>query len=153
MPVNTYVAVTQDPRKMRFIEWLTTPPSMRDPETEEEFAAVIDVHPKTLHNWKRDPEFKYVWHGKTDEVIGGDDRRQAVIDALFAAASDPFNPRSVSAAKEYREWLKLMAPEQAGSGEIVADKPLALLSDEEIDDLLARGLQNQQVEFHSADPE
>lgn len=151
MPVNRYVAVTQDPRKMRFIEWLTTPPPMREPDTEEAFAAVIDVHPKTLHNWKHDPEFKSVWHGENDKVLGGDDRRKAVIDALFEAASDPNHPRQVTAAKEYREWLKLMSPETEGTGEVVAHKRLELLTDEEIDDLLARGLQNQQIEFHSAD--
>lgn len=153
MPRNTYVPVRQDTNKMRFIEWLTTPPPMREPATEEEFAAVIDVHPKTLYNWKVDPEFKMVWHGETDKVIGGDDRRQQVMDALYAQASDPYHPRSVQAAKLWGEWIEKMSPPAAESGEVVATKPLHMLSDDEIKDLLARGLQNNQVEFHSADAE
>ncbi len=144
------MAVTQDPRKMRYIDWLTTPPPMRDPQTEEELALTIDVHTKTLYNWRHDPEFKAVWHQETDKVVGGDDRRQAVIDALFEAASDPDHPRCVSAAKEYREWLKLMAPPDE-PGTVTASKPLTLLSDEELKDLLARGIQNQQIEFHDGD--
>lgn len=146
MARNSYLAVEQDPAKMRYVEWLTTPPSMREPATEEEFALTIDVHPKTLYNWRHDPEFKMVWHGETDKVVGGDDRRQSVIDALYEAASDPGNPRCVSAAKEYREWLRVMTPPDE-PGAVVATKRLELLTDEEIDDLLARGLQAQQIEF------
>jgi hypothetical protein len=149
MPRNSYVAVTQDPRKMRFIEWLTTPPAMREPRTEEEFALTVDVHPKTLHNWKHDPEFKAVWHGETDRVVGGDDRRQAVMDALYEAASDPNHPRMAAAAKLWFDNLKAMSPENE-PGQVVATKRLELLTDEEIEDLLARGLANQQVEFHDA---
>lgn len=151
MARNKYLAVTQDPKKMLFIEWLTTPPPDRDPPTEEEFAATIDVHPKTLYNWKRDPEFKGVWHAETDKVVGGDDRRQAIMDALFEAASDPGNPRMVSAAKEWRQWVEQMSPPAAEGGEVVATKRIELLTDEELDDLLARGLANQQVEIRGGD--
>lgn len=151
MARNKYLAVTQDPKKMLFIEWLTTPPPDRDPSTEEEFAATIDVHPKTLYNWKRDPEFKGVWHAETDKVVGGEDRRQAIMDALFEAASDPNNPRMVSAAKEWRQWVEQMSPPAAEGGEVVATKRIELLTDEEIEDLLARGLANQQVEIRGGD--
>lgn len=134
---------------MRYIEWLTTPPPMREPATEEELALEIDVHTKTLYNWRHDPEFKAVWHGETDKVVGGDDRRQAVIDALYEAASDPSHPRQVAAAKEYRVWVEQMSP-PSEPGTVTATKPLTLLTDDEIKDLLARGLQNQQYEFHDA---
>ena len=48
-----YVPVRQDAKKMRYIEWLTTPPQERVPATERELARELDVIPKTLYNWKK----------------------------------------------------------------------------------------------------
>lgn len=120
---------------MRFIEWLTTPPAARNPETEAEFARMIDVHVKTLYNWKHDREFREVWQGETDQVIGDLDKRQRVLDALYEAAADPRNPRHVSAAKLYLEAIREMSPERAASG-----KAVGLLTDAELQQMISRNM-------------
>jgi len=140
---KAYVPVAQDARKMRYIEWLTTPPHMRNPRTEGQLAAELDVYPKTLFNWKQDREFCDVWHHETNDVIGGDDRRQAVMDSLFRAASDEHNPRHVSAAKVYLDAIGAMSPGRLEIS-VTGDKALGLLSDDELEGLLARGLADRQ---------
>jgi hypothetical protein len=132
---KAYVPVRQDPEKMRFIEWLTTPPAARQPATEAEFARMIDVHVKTLYNWKHDREFRETWQGETDQIIGDLDKRQRVLDALFEAASDARNPRHVSAAKLYLEAIREMSPERESQG-----KAIGLLTDAELALMIDRNL-------------
>jgi hypothetical protein len=96
---KAYVPVRQDPEKMRFIEWLTTPPAARQPATEAEFARMIDVHVKTLYNWKHDREFRETWQGETDQIIGDLDKRQRVLDALFEAHLARANPHMLAIVK------------------------------------------------------
>jgi len=45
-----------DPRA-RFLEWLATPQSERDPRTQRQFAKSFGIHETTLSRWKLDPEF------------------------------------------------------------------------------------------------
>lgn len=130
---------------MAFIEWLTTPPHAREPRTEKEFAASIDVYYKTLYNWKHDREFREVWQDNTDQVIGGEDRRQAVMDALYKAAADERNPRHVAAAKLYLDAIGAMSPSKMNVQ--VTHKALGMLSDEEIEVLMARGIAEQRAEM------
>jgi hypothetical protein len=132
---KAYEPVHQNPEKMRFIEWLTTPPTARNPPTEAEFARMIDVHVKTLYNWKHDREFREVWQGETDQVIGDLDKRQRVLDALFEAASDVRNPRHVSAAKLYLEAIREMSPERQS-----ASKAIGSLTDAELELMTQRAL-------------
>lgn len=121
---------------MAYIEWLTTPPHARDPRTERELAAVLDVYPKTLYNWRHDREFREVWQDNTDQVIGGEDRRQAVMDALFQAAKDEHNPRHVQAAKLYLDAIGAMSPQRVDV--TVNNKALGMLTDEEIEELMGK---------------
>jgi hypothetical protein len=137
VPKNYYTPVRQDPEKMRYIEWLTTPPKAREPATEQEFARMIDVHTKTLYNWKQDREFRDVWQGETDQIIGDLDRRQAVLDTLFEAARDPRNPRHVAASKLYLEAVGAMTPPKLDV--TVNHKNVGQLTDAELDGLIARG--------------
>lgn len=132
---KAYVPVRQDPEKMRFIEWLTTPPAARQPPTEAEFARMIDVHVKTLYNWKHDREFRETWQSETDQVIGDLDKRQRVLDTLYEAASDPRNPRHVSAAKLYLEAIREMTPERESGA-----KAIGMLTDDELAKMIDRTL-------------
>jgi hypothetical protein len=134
-----FVPVRQDPRKMRYIEWLTTPPTHRQPKTEVELAREIDVFPKTLYNWRQERDFREVWSDDTDRVVGGEDRRQRVMDTLYDAAVDHRNPRHVAAAKLYLDTLGAISPPREG----VSGKAIGMLTDDEIEQLLSRGILEQ----------
>jgi hypothetical protein len=138
---KAYQPVRQNPEKMLYIEWLTTPPTARNPPTEAEFARMIDVSVKTLYNWKHDREFRDVWQGETDQVIGDLDKRQAVLDTLYEAASDPRNPRHVPAAKLYLEAIKQMTPERQSEA-----KAIGMLTDAELALMIDRTLAETQNE-------
>jgi hypothetical protein len=151
VPKNSYVPVLQDPRKMRYIEWLTTVPNYRVPRTERELAHELDVFPKTLYNWRQDREFIDIWRGESDEVIGGPDRRQAVLETLYRAATDERNPRHVTAGKLYLEAIGAMAPPKLDV--TISGKALGLLTDEEIERLIAMGVAElKQEEAHGQEP-
>lgn len=133
-----YIPVRQDPRKMRYIEWLTTPMSERTPSNEIELAAELDVYPKTLYNWRHEREFKDVWSEETETVGLSEDKRANIINNLYEVGMDKTNPRMVMAAKEFLNYYKELRPERDGE-DPTAGKALNMLSDEELDALLAEG--------------
>jgi hypothetical protein len=144
-----YIPIRQDPEKMRYIEWLTTPPRARQPPTEKEFAVMIDVHTKTLFNWRQDREFREEWQNATDQVIGDLDRRQVVLDTLFEASRDARNPRHVAAAKLWLEAVGAITPPKLDV--TVSHKAVGMLSDDELEKLVARGVAELQAEGGSAE--
>lgn len=123
---------------MRYISWLTTVPDYRQPKTERELAAELDVYPKTLYNWRQDKDFREVWQDESDEVIGNPDRRQAVLETLYRAATNERNPRHVAAGKLYLEAIGAMAPPKLDV--TVSGKALGSLSNDELDLLIGLGL-------------
>src|SRR5262245_34283960 len=127
---------------MRYIEWLTTPPQDRIPAQEKELAKELDVYPKTLYNWKQDREFRDVWRDESDEVIGGEDKRQRVLETLYMAAIDYRSPRHVAAAKLYLETIGAIGPSREPSQ---ASKAVGLLTDAELQSLIAQGLAEQKA--------
>ena len=133
-----YTPVRQDPKKMRYIEWLTTPPQHRVPGTERELAAELDVYPKTLYNWRQEREFREVWRDDADEVIGGEDKRQRVMETLYMAAIDYRSPRHVAAAKLYLETIGALGPQRVDVQ--VSSKAVGMLDDEELERLIAIGV-------------
>ncbi|HEX5016006.1 MAG TPA: phBC6A51 family helix-turn-helix protein [Actinomycetes bacterium] len=146
------VPVLQDAKKMRYIEWLNTPRQFRIPPTKAEMAAALDVYPKTLYNWENDREFRKVWRGEADEILdehGAEDKVQVVLDSLYQAARDPRSPRHVTAAKLYLETIGAIGPQRVEVQ--VSSKALSMLSDDEIERLIARGLAEQRAEVEAGD--
>jgi hypothetical protein len=139
-----YTPVRQDARKMAYIHWLTTPPTARDPRTEKDLAVQLDINVKTLYHWRHERDFREAWQAETDNVVGGDDQRQRVLETLYEAATDPRNPRHVPAAKLYLEAIGAMSPQKMDV--TVTGKAVGMLTDDEIEGLIARGLMEQQAE-------
>jgi hypothetical protein len=142
---KSYMPVRQDVRKMRYIQWLTTPPQERIPSTQADLAKELDVYPKTLWNWRQDREFRDVWRDDADEVIGGEDKRQRVMETLYMAAIDYRSPRHVAAAKLYLETIGAIGPQRIDIQ--VSNKAIGLLTDEELAKLIDQGLTEQKTEL------
>ena len=123
---------------MRYIKWLTTVPDHRHPKTEKDLAAELDVYPRTLYNWRQDKDFRAVWSDEADEVIGDVDRRQAVLETLYRAATNERNPRHVTAGKLYLEAIGAITPPHLDV--TVSGKALGMLTDDELESLIARGV-------------
>lgn len=130
-----HVPVDADPKKLRYLRWLTTPRAEREPASERKLAVELDVSVKTLYNWRQQTEFRRRWEQETDTIIGGDDRRQAVFDALFETATDRNHKQHVQAAVAFTKLIAEIQPSVANLRQ--TDKPLTQLSAKELEAMIA----------------
>lgn len=73
-------------KQVDFIEWLCTPPAIREPKTQVEYARSVHCHHKTLAAWKRDLDFKRAWDHRLTELQVDPENLEAVMAALFSKA-------------------------------------------------------------------
>ena len=92
-------------RMERFVEWTLTPANLREPASKAKLAVELGVHPNTLRNYQHDPAFQKAVTHRARSLVRTD-RLPDVLDSLFVQASDPTNPRSVSAAKALLEFAQ-----------------------------------------------
>jgi hypothetical protein len=126
---------SDDPRKLRLMQWLTTPRNERSPSSQDRLATELNVHPRSIRDWMSDPVFREAWEREAKNVVGDPDRVQNVLDELYRAAIDSGNKAQVQAAKLYLEATNSIKPAPI---EITVSKPHEL-SDEQLDELLAQG--------------
>jgi hypothetical protein len=105
-PGESFKTGSQDKRDRmsRYVEWMLTPPESREPKTKTALAEELGVTPQTLHNYGKDA-FVQRELGERSRAVARVDKLPAVIEALYAVASDPDNSRSVPAAKTLLEWM------------------------------------------------
>lgn len=137
MATNEELVLTAD--QQRYIDWLCTAPSERNPSTAEEFAAMIGVNSSTLRRWKKKDNFITQWESQSKNHQGSPERTQGVLDAMFAKAVDG----DVRAAQLWLQAMNKMAPAQV---EVKHDKSASQLSDEELDELIATLAAHEQSE-------
>ena len=102
-----------DWRVQTFIDWLTTPVDKREPSSQGALAEQLGMDRSDLGSWKKDPEFLKEWHKRFLATVGGPDRRQRVLDALYRTATDETDPRQVPAARAYLDGINALAPKEA----------------------------------------
>lgn len=93
--------------KEQWAEWLATPSERRD-ETKKEMAVVLGVTERTLNNWAKEPAIV----SKVQQITGRFVKVNLlpeIIQALEDQATDPSNPRSVSAAKLLLDFMEKRA--------------------------------------------
>jgi transcriptional regulator with XRE-family HTH domain len=132
-----------DPRKVRLLEWLTTPPIERSPRTQKELADELMVSPRTIRDWRDDDRFRRVWEKRAKEVAGDPERIQRVLNALFDAATDPQARDRVAAGKLYLESINAIKPPTV---EVSVTRKLEELSDDELNAMIAKGAAELQAE-------
>lgn len=135
------VNIDSDPKKLRYLQWLTTPKADRKPASERQLAAEMGISVKTLYNWRQQTEFRRRWELETDTIIGGDDRRQAVFDALFETATDRNHKQHVQAAVAFTKLIAEIQPSAANLRQ--TDKPLSQLNQKELEAMIAAAAQEE----------
>lgn len=140
--VSITVMEFTDARHLRLIEWLTTPPAMREPKTKAGLAEEFGVSPRTVRDWQARPEVRAAWEKRSMEVAGDPERVQAVLDELHTVALDRTSPKQVTAAKLYLEAVDAIKPPEM----TVNVKDARALSDDELDALIARGAAELKLE-------
>ena len=128
--------VEEDPRKQRFIDWLVTPPTKREPRTQNQLAEQMELSERTLVQWKTQDDFRQAWQERSLRVIGNPDRAKEILDSLFLVGRNPNHKNHVPAAKLYLEAIDAIKPKQIN---VQVSHDASKLSDVELDALIALG--------------
>ena len=139
---HLHIPIT-DFRKQTFLEWLCTPVKEREPGSLLKLAEQIQVDRRTLQNWRDDKEFLEAWEKRYLKTIGDPSRKNEIMDTLYKTATDPDDPKHVTAAKTYFEIEGGLKPTKM---EVSVTRPAASLTDDELDAILAEKIsQERQV--------
>lgn len=94
----------KDERLRIYAEWLATPQAARKPRTKAELATLLDVSRTTMWNYEQEPWLQSeILRRQRSEISVSS--LQDVINTLVSQATDPENPRSVSASKLIFDFL------------------------------------------------
>lgn len=112
--------------KQLFIEWLSLPLSLREPKTKTEMAKQLGVDRRTLYDWEHDVRVIAQIPVTVIREYTGSDFAETVA-AVKAVATDPTNPRCVSAAKLLFDMME----------KVTATRAEVPLSEKSLDELRA----------------
>jgi len=132
---NTYLLMAHEEdlgltvNQQKYLDWLCTAPSERNPASKQGFADAIGVDVTTVRRWEKKDVFARLWESRARAVQGSPERTQKVLDTLHERALDG----DVRAAQLWLQAMDKMAPAQV---EVKTDRQAAQLSDEELDDLI-----------------
>jgi hypothetical protein len=134
----TYLVMGEltDARHIRLVDWLTTAPKLREPSTFKELAAELGVSDRTLRDWKQRPEVRSQWEKRAVEVAGDPERTQRILDALYAAATDPEARDRVQAAKAWADMTGAIKPPAKETVALTKDT-IKQITDADLDRLIA----------------
>ena len=127
-----------DPRHQTVLEWLCTPPAMRDPKTKTLLAESLGVTRATLNGWIKTKRFQEAWEELSREVVGGIDRVQEVLEEMRLASLDRQRRDQVSAAKLYLDAVGAIKPPEKKVQVSLSRDDLAEFTDAELDEMIAR---------------
>ena len=132
-----------DARQEQYLNWLLTPASERIPSSQQKYCELHNIDPTTVRRWQKKQYFIREWERRVGELQGSPERTQRILDALYEKGVDG----DVRAAKLYLEATNRLTPTTAGQH--TAAKPTGELSDQELDELIAkmadREKQNRQL--------
>lgn len=120
----------KDRRQAIYMAWLIQPKDEREPRTKQAMAEVLGVTVQTLFNYERDPDFAGAVRERLSRAFKVD-RLPNLFESLYATATDPENPRQVTAARTLLEWFGRSDAAQGAAAE------LANLSLEELEAVAA----------------
>jgi hypothetical protein len=138
-----------DWRKVKYMEWLLTPPADREPRHRNGLAELFGVDVRTMSGWSEHPQFREEWQRRVTRIVGDPSRGQRIMDTLYAAATDPMNRAQVQAAKLYLEATNAIRPPAVE----LTVKRTTELSDDELNTLLSQGATALAAERRADQPE
>ena len=82
-------AMALDIARRRFLTWLLTPPSEREPATQGLVADELGTTAYKLNKWKEEAEFLKEWEREYLRTVGNPEVKMKIMQALEQIASDP----------------------------------------------------------------
>lgn len=118
------------PDQELFLEWLLTPPDMRQPSSQNEWARQHGLATQTVARWKtQDTLFRTTWEKRIYEMGVGPERLQVLLERLYQAGQDG----DIQALKLYFQWVEKISPPKKTDKE---EASIHDMTDEEFADLV-----------------
>jgi len=134
-----------DPRHARLVEWLATPPKMREPRTQAGIAEELGVAPRTIRDWSARDDVRRAWKKQADEVVGDPSKVQEVLEQLRIVALDPTHRQFAQAVKTYLEAVDAIKPPENKLEVKMTREDLKDFSDDELDARIAALMAEQEA--------
>lgn len=122
-------------QQAEFLDWWVTPNPDKVPRSIIAWAVEHDVTTETLRRWRKHDWWEVALRKRLAELNVSPDRVQAVIDALFATATDQEHKQQVQAARVLLEYTQQLMPVQPV---LPADRGPENLTDDEVEAEYAR---------------
>ena len=121
--------------KQRYLEWLLTPPSERQPGKLEDLASELGLSRRTLTKWRtEDKDFMEAWEARYLATVGSPERKQELLDRLYKTGKDEDDPKHVQAIKAYFDITEGMRPQRM---QLEVTRSPIDLTDEELAEVFA----------------
>lgn len=139
----TTESLLEDSRKVRLLDWLTTPPSERQPQSQNKLAEELGVSARLLRMWKAEPTFRALWEKQAKEIIGEPDKVQRLLEQMYEGATNPEETLAsrVRAADLYLKAVDGIRPPAVDA----AAKTAREMSDAELEALIAQEAQRERA--------
>jgi hypothetical protein len=136
------LSVVLEPRQIEFLRWLLDPRSTAKPERDDpqqfkgsqaDWARRKKLSPTTLSKWKADPKFRSGWDEAIQQVNGGPERLQEILQSLadIALGKDK-SARAADRIAASRLHLEVVGRHQPKTIVEVRDPRLDMASDKDL---------------------
>ena len=122
-----------------FLTWLTG--GRPEGQSQEQFAAQLGVHVRTLRDWKKDPSFLKAWELRMRQTHA----RPDVLSAQLEVLNEKALTGDVRATELYWKLVDKMTPEKV---EVKTESGLSDLSDAQLDELIGAHARKEQQKRH-----
>jgi hypothetical protein len=137
----------EDARKIRLLDWLTTPEKERKPKSQNQLAAELEVTAKTLRNWRSEPAFRAAWEKQAKEIVGDPENVQKVLQMLVDGALDQ-NETLASRTRAAHEYLTAVDAIRPPAVDMAAASAKEL-TDEQLQQMIAEAARRELAERQS----
>jgi len=126
-----------EPKHRRLVEWLTTPPKERVPESQRKLADELGVAPRTIRSWMARDDVRRAWAKMSEHIVGDPSKVQEVLETLRAVAINPDHRQFTQSAKLYLEAVDAIKPPDRNVEVNLSSEAISALSDEKLEAVIA----------------
>ena len=134
-----------EPKHRRLVEWLTTPPKERVPDSQRKLADELGVAPRTIRSWMARDDVRRAWSKMSEHIVGDPSKVQEVLEALRSVAIDPDHRQFTQSAKLYLEAVDAIKPPDRNVEVTLSAEAISSMSDEKLEAMVAEQIAMQRA--------
>jgi hypothetical protein len=135
-----------DAKHRRLVEWLTTPPKERVPNSQRKLAEELGVAPRTIRSWQARDDVRRAWSKMSEHIVGDPSKVQEVLETLRQTAIDPSHRQFTQSAKLYLEAVDAIKPPDRSVEVNLSSEAISALSDDKLEAVIAEQVAMQRAQ-------